>query len=479
MKKLFPSVIFVLAAALLVALTIRPTAQAQPPPPPPPPPVGGESLIINLPPSAINTPKVLRIETTNNFTFNPTSGQFEPASQNGFTVAVNQLSDINIPYYQIVITGFTKGGAAFLPGIDKVTAFNRLLSGISAKAYSPPPATNILCIAGYCRNPVYDVTLTFQDDVTKTDVNNLAGLLIGQPHAHAFLGDGNCNTGTTHLCLRPQIIADNFQNRTGSVFMLQAIERDIAGEIIVEGNVLGATTIGGFAFSNRDWVAVGGSITGITDAADNQKLNDYLAQTGSKLQWGSVSTPGTYAHRLNVLKEEGNTKSTEIETNSYGSPNGYTNLNLNSPNTSLSNPASSSFSSGPEGKLWKTTGTLTLTNVNFGGVGTIIVNGSLVINGDLRCATGTRLGVIATGSITFNSPTINCGAYTALGGSININGTVSGLQDAKGIFVARDTIDLPTVESGARYTIRYDTGFALDPSALFRNLLNIVFTTTS
>ncbi|MEX1052130.1 MAG: hypothetical protein WEC83_01945 [Patescibacteria group bacterium] len=448
-----------------------PTAQAGPIPP-------TAALIINLPPSAVNTPAKLKVETSE-FTFSTTTGQFDPLNQNGITVDVNQLSASNLPYYQIIITGFTQGGAAFLPGMDKLTAFERLVSSVGAKAYSPPPATNILCIAGYCRNPVYDVTLTFDDIATRAAVNNLSDTLETVTHPYAYVGDLNCSASATiktHLCLKPIIEVQNFSQRSGQVAMLQAVERDLPGEIIVDGNVLATQTIGGFSFPNNPnqrWVAVGGTIAGGVTGDDSQKLANYVLNN-AKLQWGNVATPGTIGNRLNALKDEGNNIGTETEGSSYSV------VHLNSASADLADPGTSTFSSGPEGKIWKTpAGTFTLDSANVRGVGTIIVNGNLVVNGDLTCSTGARFGLIATGSITFNSPNIACGAYVALGGGITINGTVSGTQLAKGIFVARDTIDLPSVQSGSRYTISYDTAFALDPAALFRQLLNIVFTTTS
>lgn len=449
-----------------------PTASAQPLP-------AAEELIINLPPSGVNTPDRLRVEN-NEFVFSTTTGQFSPANQNGFAVTVNQLAANNIPYYQIRITGFTQGGAAFLPGMAKVTAFERLLSSISAQAYSPPPATNILCIAGHCRNPVFDVALTFADIATAAAVNNLADTLETATHPYAYVGDADCSASAsvrTHLCLKPIVEVQNFSGRSGQVALLQAVQRDLPGEIIVEGNVLATQTIGGFSFPsspNQRWVAVGGSIAAEVTGDDSQKLANYV-QNNAKLQWGDPNTAGSVANRLHALKDEGNEKGTETDSNSYSV------VNLNSASQgNLADPGASTFSSGPEGKIWKTpAGGLTLTNPAVRGVGTIIVNGNLTVNGDLTCQAGTRFGVIVTGNITFNSPAIGCGAYVALGGGITTNGTANGSQAAKGIFVARDTVDLPSVQSGSQYRITYDTGFALDPAALFRQLLNIVFTTTS
>lgn len=440
-------------------------------------PGAAETMTISLPPLAVATPNQLKIE---NFTynFNTVTEQFSASSPAGspYSVSTTRVLDNGVPYYKIEMTGFTKDGAAVLPNARKLTAFNKLVSSFSAEAYSPPPATNILCVVGgVCMNPVYNVKLSFQNP-SKTAVEGVGDTLRGGTVLQwASLGDASCGSGaTTHLCLKPEVKLTGFSGISGQLSLLQAIRLDTAGEIVVEGNVVGATNVGGFSLSNENWLAIGGNINGITGATNNQKLNNYLVQTNSKLQWGDVGTSGTIAHKLNALKDKGNNKGTLTGANYTG------NIYLNSSNESLANIGTSTFSSGPEGKIWKTTGTLTLTNPAVRGVGTIIVIGNLAVNGDLTCKPGTHFGVIATGSITFSTPNIQCGAYVALGGNIIINGTVTTPdQSAQGIFIARGNIDLPSVQDGARYTMRYDNAFAIDPAALFRELLDIVFSTTS
>ena len=114
------------------------------------------------------------------------------------------------------------------------------------------------------------------------------------------------------------------------------------------------------------------------------------------------------------------------------------------------------------------------------GTGTLIVTGDLIIDKPLKCQADTSFGVIVTGSITFNDPEIECGAYVALNGNIHFNSNVSSSDsEATGIFITGGNIILPSVSQGVVYKMKYDSTFGLEPSALFRDILKIVFSTSS
>jgi len=442
-------------------------------------------LQINLPPSSIYEPKNLVIEGKE-YTFNPVSKQF--TGPNDFTVVTTIIDSGELASYEITISEITRGGAAILPKREKVLAFNRLISQFSAKAYTPPPATNYLLLNSL---PVYDFKLSFTPTSdARTRVNELVNEVGIVAYEYADLADSNCNTVAanvaTHICFKPKVSVVDFEGGVtglinGSLYLKELVRLDQRGSIIIEGNVLGTNQIGGFVFpSSGNWLAVGGSFTArfqSDNSANNQLLTNYLQGPGSKLQWGSVSNPESVASKINKIIEDGANKGTTISSASYS---GLFHLNSIA---ETNGATSSSFTTLPGGKIWYQDRSMTLNNISFRGFGTIVVNGNVTINGPVDCQTNARLGIIATGNITFNNQNIGCGSYVAAGktaaGNIAFNSTISVNSAARGIFVAKGNISLPSVLEGFNYSITRDSDFARDPSALFRELLITVFSTAS
>ncbi|MEX0594729.1 MAG: hypothetical protein WD157_01350, partial [Patescibacteria group bacterium] len=445
------------------------------------PPVETGDVIIKLPPKSVYTPETLLFDGST-YSFSATTGEFTGPSR--FTINTDVVGTGLFESYEITIQDIERGQAAYLPGREKLTAFNQLINDFSAKAYAPPPATNVLLLGTF---PVYEFKMSFQRLASAATVDNLAANLpIG--YELADITDGDCSAaGNTHICFKPTLELSNFSGNiclspgSCTLNLQEVVALTQPGQIVVEGNVLGGFEVGGFVFpngSNQDWVAVGGNFTAeFNQQNDNQKLSNYVAGN-AKLQWGSASDSASVAYKLNKLKNDGIAKATTLD-----STPSYTTFNLNSPTANPGAAGESSFTTGPGGKIWYKNGNLTLgslaTQANVRGEGTLIVNGNLTVANDLICQNNTKFGVIATGNITFNSPTIECGAYTSLEGNIIFNSNISSNSEARGIFVTRGDIILPTVSQGGNYLIRYDSTFAQEPSALFSELLKIVFTTSS
>jgi hypothetical protein len=142
------------------------------------------------------------------------------------------------------------------------------------------------------------------------------------------------------------------------------------------------------------------------------------------------------------------------------------------------------FSYPPEGKLWHVKGNLEFKNSTdsplFQGLGTIVVDGNVTFDNNAVCSKGSEVGIIASGSITFNgqggvNSAINCGAYVALNGNITLPTALSSYQSWTGIFVAGGNINLPdAVSKNAQVNINYDANLAANPPILFRSVLNIL-----
>lgn len=462
---------------------------------------------INLPPNDVYTPDQMRVEG-HDFTFDKNIDEFtETNHPDGFIkVKTTEITDDGIKSYEIEVSGLRKGEAAYLRNSKNLTAFNKFITSFSARAYSPPPATNILLIGGL---PVYDIKMTFLENADTSTLAALSGKLGSGNYEYALLSDVSCvgasRANATHMCFKTKVSTTNFPNGVGNgqLYLKDIVEMDFPGTVTVEGNVLATESIGGFIFpasgSNQDWLAVGGIIDGDVSTNTGQLLNNYL-DLESTLIWGNGIDDGKIGQQL-VYKtvdtdnpNRATKKATILDITDPNNPNThtYTNFtfNLNAPGSNPANLEQSSFSSGPEGKIWYNgDGRSTITfegNTNIAGTGTIIIAGDLVVKGKLSCANGTKFGVIASGSIRFESPEpdIACGAYVALGfvnlGNIIFSGNVnsSGLS-ATGIFIAKGNITLPSVSPGNNYDMKYDNDFALDPSALFRDILKIVFSTRS
>lgn len=454
------------------------------------PPIETGTLKINLPPKSIYVPNQLEIEAPGGakevYNFNA-SEQFTPPATASYTVNTTQIETGELTSYEITITPIVRGEAAQLPGRAKLLAINKLIGQFSAKAYSPPPATNYLLLGA---GPVYDFKLTYTPATNgRSAVNSLANVSGLADYPYADLSDANCGgTESTHICFKPKVSVVNFSGRVNGDLSLREIVRlDQPGSIVVEGNTVATSQVGGFSFPvGGGWVAVGGSFSAsfqTNNGSNNELLDNYITGTGSKLAWGDVNNSSSVAYKVNQHYQEGTEKATEITSLSYS---GVFNLNSVS-QTDPSNVSVSSFTTIPGGKIWSldrgAATTFTFNNLDVRGFGTILINGNLVVNGELNCQNNSRLGVIATGNIVFNNPAIDCGAFVAMGttgvGNITFNSNVSSDTEARGIFAAKNNITLPTVDEGRRYDIRYDSIFARDPSALFSEVLDIIFTTSS
>ncbi|MCR4278262.1 MAG: hypothetical protein NUV80_00170 [Candidatus Berkelbacteria bacterium] len=326
----------------------------------------------------------------------------------------------------------------------------------------------------------WGVRLTYKERVTFAVFNNIVGSLRNQPQSldHTFLGDSDCVPAqedvATNLCLRSRLTLNNPTERPGNPInqtLLQRIPIDVS-QINVEGNVAAPEQVAGFTLDSKA-IAVGGSVN--VQGSTNQ-LDDYIDGQSETFDWNRISL------KLGALYAKGQGLGTGVSGGSYYGANWFLNSDTNIP----TNSNSSTFSSPPEGKIWKIeNNSLTLGSVTFHGAGTIVINGDLNINGRLLCEDSTRLGFIVHGKININTDFVGCGAYTALSRSSSSNdGTIifknvpSG--QVKGIFIAKNSIRLPSkISLTGPFNVEYDSLFASNPTALYQELLRIVFTTSS
>ena len=332
---------------------------------------------------------------------------------------------------------------------------------------------------------VKDFRLTFKTTVTKDSIEAVGNYLKTHTIPTASLTGAGCTPGfDSHICLK------TITNVTipGSSLPEADLWQTIAAKgTYVPGNVSAPGQIAGFSLGSHS-LAVGGTIT----VDGGTKLEQYLSDQ-SLISWNKVGS------KINDLFDK---KGVPLgtTTNSPGNFNGRhysaNSWNLTAP---LANPAaggSTSFSSPPEGKLWKIVvsgNELIVGNgssgTNFSGSGTIMVVGdngqevNITFNGPVTCSSGTRLSFMAKGSITFQplpsdnyDVEVGCGAYTSLNGNINFApGTVKS-GNLKGIFVAKNNIVLPKADNlvGA-FVIKRDDALATNPTSLLREMLNLVF----
>ncbi|MDO8650102.1 MAG: hypothetical protein Q7K33_02210, partial [Candidatus Berkelbacteria bacterium] len=320
--------------------------------------------------------------------------------------------------------------------------------------------------------------LTFKEPVPTSTISTMAALIRssypGQNlnTTHTFLGGNNCETVTdpfeaTKLCFNSTYTMTNSLERPNQPLtehLFQSIGAPVSG-IIVEGNVTAPNDVNGFTL-DPNAIAVGGRVN---VAGSTSQLQGYLNDQSVTFNWNHVSL------RLGELYTKGMSLGTRTSSGNYNEPNWYL-------NSTTSNPAvntASTFSSPPEGKIWKVDGNLNLRETTFHGAGTIVIDGDLTISHPLSCeSASTRLGFIVHGKININTDSIGCGAYTALGGNINFKNVASGEVD--GIFVAKDSIKLPSKASlTGTFRVGYDSYFATNPTALYQELLSIVFATSS
>ena len=315
------------------------------------------------------------------------------------------------------------------------------------------------------RDESYPLRLTFKTNVSSNNLAALAGYLsdVGNQE-NLFSGDGACNFGVSQefVCSKIAVSAES----TGiSPFELPLFQRIAIPGINVEGNVAAPGQVSGFTL-DANAVAVGGTVNieGSTSTLDN-----YIDGQSEVFDWNRISL------KMGALYTKGQGIGTAVSGGIYSGANWFLNSNNNDP----TNNNTSTFSSPPEGKIWKVAnGSLTLNSTTFHGAGTIVIDGDLTINGPLACESGTRLGFIVHGKININTDSLGCGAYTALGGNITFKNVSSG--QVKGIFIAKNSIKLPSkISLTGPYNINYDSFFAANPTALYEELLNIVFTTSS
>lgn len=314
------------------------------------------------------------------------------------------------------------------------------------------------------RDERYPLRLTFKTSVSSSNLTSLGSYLgdVGNQE-NLFSGDAACNYGVSQdfVCSKIAVSAES----TGiSPFELPLFQRIAIPGINVEGNVAALGQVSGFTLDSNA-VAVGGSVN--VEGSTSQ-LDNYIDGQSEVFDWNRISL------KMGELYTRGFGLGTGVSSGSYSESNWFLNSNTNNP----TNSNSSSFSSPPEGKIWKVDGNLTFGSVTFHGSGTIVIDGDLNINGPLACENGTRLGFIVHGKININTDSIGCGAYTALGGNITFKNVSSG--QVKGIFIARGSIKLPSkISLTGPFIVKYDAYFASSPTALYQELLKIVFTTSS
>lgn len=481
------------------------TGGSLPPPPPPPPPVTTGVLTITLPAKEIITPDQLRIGNPGNigtytYTFNAGTGQFALTQGTNSPYIVTTTTHYDSSGldnngrslgYTIRVEGFVKGGGQLALNSQKGGSLlarleEKLQGSLGAKAFAPP----FPCFA-VCAKIAFPYRLTFKSGtgtttLPKSTVASYQSYITTFPHsnelADTFIcnGDGTLNSSGTNLCIKEKTTFETPERGvTGPLYTLQAIPLGVTGAINIQGNAAAAGTIAGFNFNAlSSAIAVGGSIPDAIPNA-NKTLQNYINQNATKFSWTNVKPQldALFAKRAKGTAPGG---SQFIGSTTY---TGST-WNLNSSTNDPSNAGVSSFSSPPEGKLWNIPGSFFRlpNNIQFSGSGTIAVNGPIEIDGNITCAPGTRLGIVATGTINFIGSTINCGAYTTLGSNsdivFNYQVGANGLT-ARGIFVAGHSIHLPSLGAGISYSINYDDTFGSNPTVLYSELLKIVFSSSN
>ena len=320
--------------------------------------------------------------------------------------------------------------------------------------------------------------LTFKEPVPSSTINNIAAAIRNAYPGqnlntnNTFLGGNNCEAVAdpyvaTKLCFDTTYIMTNTLERPNQPLtehLFQSIGAPVSG-ITVEGNVTAPDDVNGFTL-DPNAIAVGGNVN---VAGSTSQLQGYLNDQSVTFNWNHVSL------RLGELYTKGMSLGTRASSGNYNDANWYL-------NSTTSNPAvntTTTFSSPPEGKIWKVEGNLNLETTAFHGSGTIVIDGNLTISGQLTCdSASTRLGFIVHGKININTDSVDCGAYTALGGKINFENVASG--EVNGIFIARDSIKLPSKASlTGTFIVGYDSYFVANPTALYQELLMVVFSTSS
>jgi|GEM_PF-3847733 len=424
-------------------------------------------LDIILPPTEVTAPDQLKV-SDQTFAFTLLADGLPHTSGDFTTTALTEGSGRDA-HYHITVTGFKKGGGglAYNPWLNTI---NTAVGSFTAHAFAPPPAGHVFL---FNLTKPYGYKITFKQ-VSSAAVDSYASYLLSNNNGNtnlAYVGDPSCVSGTTgqYLCAKSSISFTSPElGVTGPQYLLQSFKLKSPGQVVINGSVAAPGTLSGFSFDNAaKAIAIGGSIPNSLSGA-NKQVADYINQSSTKFSWDNVKGQLTdnFNKRTSGAPFAGNTSTGQ--------------WNLNSSTNDPANATASSFSTPPEGKLWNVDRSLVFNGVTtFNGSGTIAVNGDVVFNGDIVCTNNTRVGIIASGKITFKSSSIGCGGYTALGGNIAFDNNVSTNQTAHGIFVARDSIDLPSLNPVVTLHVNYDSYFSAHPTTLYQEILNVIFSTDS
>lgn len=437
-----------------------------------PPPGGNISLLlriiqshpkiqIQLPPKIIMMPKQLSFPQAGVvYDFNPSQGQFVLTAGDGLfpnhRITTTTDNSGHGTAYIITITGFVIGELPILK----------------------------------------DFRLTFAEPVSKNSIDQLADYLGGHalPSGTARLSNSNCENGaSSHICLET-VTKVQVPGKTLNSYLRQTIP--LKG-IRVSGNSAALNgTLDGFIQSGTA-LAVGKSVGTIEDG---QIVTGYDNNRISPINWTNIGS------KL-IEQFDSNKSYNKNEVAIYNA----TNWNLNSKNSGTpADEASNTFSTPPEGRLWnvyvdpskpqnqwrndfynigknKNVGTL------FSGAGTVSVRRTgtegtmpVTVHGGVPCASGTRFALITKGNIVFDTPAdgelkVDCGAYISLDGDI-VFGNDGDIKKGtvRGIFIARGNIVLPDPNKLTEtFSINPDTNILKNPPVLLRELLKIVFGSSS
>jgi len=451
-----PSQVFLLALVALAGVLLPGLAKAQAP---------SAQMVIDLAPYKLLTPDQLRFgRSTYDFRLNPP--RFDRIDGSGSEIVTvekvyqNGDNDESGAYYRVTIANITKGRVGQTP-VEKTKAmYHALLPFIDeARAYTPPPATNILLL----RRPL-NLRMTFEQPVPSARFDEVLSYVSDRGSKdNVYFGNGSCTdpNSRSYLCIKETVRVTNPDTSEITLALHQRIE--LQGVYVI-GNVAAPQQISNIRLTPNA-IAVGGQFTNVS----GQVLTNYLeSNPNSQIKW----TNGIQS-QLNSLFEK-RTRGTTVGTISGGT------WNLNAVGTDPGAAGeSTTFTTPPEGKLWNVNGNLTLNEVLFRGSGTIVVDGDVTFNGPVNCFGEKRLGIIARGNIRFNNSHIECGAYVALNGNLTLAGEPPNTGDtARAIFIARHNISIPEATI-APYVIDYDKAFALKPTVLFKELLTIVLNTQS
>jgi len=323
-----------------------------------------------------------------------------------------------------------------------------------AKAMAPPPASNPYLLK-LMLNPTrrYEFELTFQTNT----LNDLPGLTADLA-ANGPVGDYLQIAGTDVQFKTELVLVD--PGKTSKTWLTQTVPLK---KIMVEGNVGSNSALSNFVNILPGAIIVSGSTI--------------LNVTGN-----SLKNIQNYTGVTNIIASA---KSEVASARNYTTIDAFpssTSLFLNS-STTLDSNSSNSFSTPPEGKLWKYNNNLTITSATtFTGRGTIIVDGNLNINNNIICSPNTQVGFIVYGNITFDnqtaSPSVDCGAFLSLVEGLtpgNINLTSQRKLNISSILIAEGSIQFPNAANlNGPIVVSYDKAFANNPTILFKKILGTI-----